>query len=186
MKRAIVIIILLGMVGWAVYDFIKDSNNTAQTEELSEGNESIEEDEVIGLEKGNVAPDFELKTLDGETVSLSDFRGEKVFLNFWATWCPPCRAEIPDMQKFHENTDVVILAVNLTDTESSKKNVPKFMEEYGITFTVLLDEDSNVANLYDIQPIPTTYLIDSTGKIQNMAFGALTYESMIEGFEMMD
>src|SRR5690625_7728587 len=105
MKRWIIVVVIVGLVGWAVYDFA--SNQMA-----------VEEDPEVGLEKGNLAPDFELETVEGETVSLSDFRGEKVLLNFWATWCPPCRAEMPDMQKFHENHEIgVILAVNLTETE---------------------------------------------------------------------
>src|SRR5690625_5188421 len=106
MKKWIIILVIVGLVGWAVYDF-------AANQEAEE-----EEDPVVGLEKGNLAPDFELETIEGETVKLSDYRGEKVMLNFWATWCPPCRAEMPDMQKFHENHDEgVILAVNLTETE---------------------------------------------------------------------
>mgnify|MGYP001432771688 FL=1 len=173
MKKGIIIAILVGLFAWAIYDFV-----IAKDEE-----EEIEAE--VGLEKGNLAPDFELQTLDGETVSLSDFRGEKVMLNFWATWCPPCRAEMPDMQKFHENTDIVILAVDLLETENSRKNVPDFVEEFGITFRVLLDEDSSVANRYKIQPIPTTFMIDSEGKVHNVAYGALNYDLMIQEYENM-
>lgn len=173
MKKGIIIAVLVGLFAWAIYDFV-----------IAQGEEEEVEAEV-GLEKGNLAPDFELQTLDGETVSLSDFRGEKVMLNFWATWCPPCRAEMPDMQKFHENTDIVILAVNLLETENSRKNVPDFVEEFGITFRVPLDEDSSVANRYKIQPIPTSFMIDSEGKVHNVAYGALNYDLMIQEYENM-
>ncbi|HEY4601323.1 MAG TPA: TlpA disulfide reductase family protein [Cerasibacillus sp.] len=201
-KKWIFVVIILGMLAWAVYDFgFKDkaSSSIKQTDVLTEENKDKKEDKndtdkeaesketmiKVGLEKGNLAPDFELETLDGEKVSLSDFRGKRVMLNFWATWCPPCRAEMPDMQKFHENKDVVILAVNLTETESSKDNVPTFVEDYGITFRVPLDEDSSVSTLYQIRPIPTTYLIDSNGMIHNVAFGAINYELMVQEFEKM-
>ncbi|MGM8213184.1 redoxin domain-containing protein [Virgibacillus sp. W0430] len=172
MKKGIIIAIIVALFAWAVYDFVIND-------------EKVAEEAEVGLEKGNLAPDFELKTLEGETVKLSDFRGERVMLNFWATWCPPCRAEMPDMQKFHEKTDVVILAVDLLETESSKSNVPAFVEEFGVTFRVLLDEDSSVANRYRIQPIPTTFMIDSEGKIQNVSFGALNYELMVQEYEKM-
>ncbi len=139
----------------------------------------------VGLEKGNLAPDFELTTLDDETVKLSDFRGERVMLNFWASWCGPCRAEMPDMQQFYEDKDVIILAVNLTDTETEMSDVTNFVDEYSLTFPILLDEETEVADLYRIQPIPTSYLIDSNGIIHNVAFGALNYELMVKEFEQM-
>ncbi|WP_343033610.1 TlpA disulfide reductase family protein [Virgibacillus ihumii] len=70
-----------------------------------------------------ILPGFQLETLEGEKVKLSDFRGNPVMLNFWATWCPPCRAEIPDMEKLHQNKDITILAVNLTKSEANIQNV---------------------------------------------------------------
>ncbi|MGM8363895.1 redoxin domain-containing protein [Virgibacillus sp. W0181] len=175
MKKGIIIAVIVGLFAWAIYDFV-----------LSDSKGEEEENVDVGLEQGNLAPDFELTTLDGETVKLSDFRGERVMLNFWATWCPPCRAEMPDMQKFHENTDVEILAVNLLETESGVDKVPEFIEEFGVTFRILLDEDSSVANRYEIQPIPTTFMIDSEGKIQNTTLGALNYELMVQEYEKMD
>lgn len=198
MKRAVLIIIIVGMFGWAIYDFVKDDSPelTQETGEESEGvgeDNKPEQDEPIemekaevGLERGQLAPDFEITTLDGDVVNLSDFRGERVLLNFWASWCGPCRAEMPDMQKFHEDTDVELLAVNLTETESNKDNITDFLDEFGITFTILLDENSKVSTIYNIKPIPTTFLINSDGTIHNKAFGALNYDQMVQESKKMD
>lgn len=141
---------------------------------------SVIAEEKVGLEIGNEAPDFELETLDGEKVKLSDYRGHPVMLNFWATWCPPCKDEIPDMQKFYEDNDVVVLAVNLTDTEMSEKTVQKFADEFGITFPVALDVDSEASLLYRINPIPTSYMINADGIIIHKQYGAMTYDMMMK------
>src|SRR5699024_4951200 len=140
----------------------------------------------VGLKKGNKAPNFELETLDGETVSLEDYLGEKIILNFWATWCPPCRTEMPDMQKFHSETGATILAVNLIETEKSEDGVREFLEEYGVTFTVLADADTRVSTLYNASALPTSYLINTKGEVHNIAIGALTYEMMVQAFDEME
>lgn len=184
MKKSIIIIILVGLLGWVGYDFLS-SDDTKNEENVSDAETVVDSDE-LGLEIGNIAPDFQLETLDGETVKLSDLRGERVMVNFWATWCPPCRAEMPDMQKFHENTDVKILAVNLIDTESSREKVPEFLDELGLTFPVLLDEGSELATEYKIVAYPTSFMIDSDGRIQFKAPGAMNYDIMIQAFEKMD
>lgn len=181
MKKAIVIVVVVAMFGWSLYEFVFSSDNTAEVED-----EADDDDVTVGIEKGNKAPDFELDTVDDEEIQLSDYLGEPVMLNFWASWCGPCRSEMPDMQKLHEKEDIKILAVNLTETESSEKNVPDFMDELDLSFTVPLDEDNDVASLYQIQPVPTSFMIDSDGIIQNTAFGALNYEQMVQGFEAMD
>ncbi|GAA0300064.1 peroxiredoxin [Gracilibacillus halotolerans] len=196
MRNAIIVIIVLGILGWVSYDFISSNNTSSENEmgnkitappatngDVSEN--AVVESEDIGLELGEIAPDFELETLDGETAKLSDFRGEKVLLNFWATWCPPCRAEMPDMQKFHEDTNVNILAVNLIETESSPQNVPEFKDELGLTFPILLDEGSELTTEYKIMAYPTSFMIDTNGRIQYKAFGAINYDIMIQEFEKM-
>src|SRR5690625_924012 len=146
MKRWIIIIVIVGMLGWTGWEFFSSNSEPEVSESELGASESVEGLEgnpeiAEGLEKGEMAPNFELEKMDGEKVKLSDFRGEKVMLNFWATWCPPCRVEVPDMQKLHENKDVTILAVNLLGQESGIDPVEEFLEDYGVTFNVLLDED---------------------------------------------
>lgn len=183
MKKGIIIVVIVAMFGWSLYEFVIKSDDSA---EVTETEKEEDDDVTVGLEQGNKAPDFELDTLDDEEIQLSDYRGEKVMLNFWASWCGPCRAEMPDMQKLHDEEDIKILAVNLTETESSDENVPNFMDELDLSFTVPLDENNEVADLYQIQPVPTSYMIDSDGLIQNEALGALNYEQMVQEFEKID
>lgn len=138
-----------------------------------------------GTEIGDKAPDFTLETLDGETLQLSDFQGERVMINFWATWCPPCKQEMPDMERFYRGHDPIILSVNLTDEEMSTEKVGQFIQELELTFPVLLDKEGEVSNLYRIQPIPVTYMVDAEGIIQFKSIGALSYEQMMKQFEQM-
>src|SRR5699024_6402313 len=184
MKKAIVILIVTGMLGWAIYDFVFASDEKIENESANDKDEIAEV--TIGLNVGNMAPDFQLQTLSGEQAKLSDYRGSRVMINFWATWCPPCRAEMPDMEKFYQEKDVEILAINLTDTESSIKQIKDFVSEYQLTFPILLDEVIEVANTYAIQPIPTSYMVDSYGIIQFKTFGPLNFEQMVQEFEKME
>ena len=124
----------------------------------------------IGLGPGKPAPDFKLKTLDGKEVSLSDYRGKVVLINFWATWCPPCREEMPLFKRVYErykNKGFEILAVS---TDTSVDPVKKFVKEYKLDFPVLLDTD-NISSLYGIQGLPTSFLIDREGKIVKVRLG---------------
>lgn len=191
MKKTILVLIVMGMFGWAVYDFVFSSNEKVTQEEerttAQKINNSgkVEESKKVGIRKGELAPDFELTTLDGETVKLSDYKGKRVMLNFWATWCPPCRAEMPDMQKFQKNKDVQVLAVNLTETEANLDTVHKFVDELNLTLTTPLDNKSAVSNEYQVMAYPTTYMIDSNGIIQSVTMGAMNYDFMVQQFEMM-
>lgn len=199
MKKVVLILVfvgVLGMVGWTVYDFVDVEDNeesddsggiiTSEPAQNENGEVNNLADDV-GLGKGEKAPDLELKTLDGEKVKLSDYEGEKVIVNFWATWCPPCREEIPDLQKLYDNYDVEILAIDLTETESSLDVVEEFVyDEFEMTFPVLLDETSEVANMYQVMAYPTSYMVDTEGYIQFLAMGAMEYEQMREELEKLD
>lgn len=133
----------------------------------------------VGTEIGMQAPDFTLKNMNDKEVNLSDYRDQKVFLNFWASWCPPCREEMPDIQKLHEEygDDVVILAVNVGENKSTAAN---FMMQNGLNFPVLLDTNKSTAQNYLVRGIPTSYFLDKDGIIKEKVVGAVSYERMLE------
>ena len=125
---------------------------------------------VIGRE----APDFTLEDLDGNSIRLNDLRGKVVFLNFWATWCPPCRAEMPDIEEIYQqykDQDVVILGI---DIQESPNKVRSFVKDGGYTWTMLLDETAVAANLYNVRAIPTSYFIDREGIIKAISIGGMS------------
>lgn len=191
MKNVIFVVIVIVMLAWTTYELISTSKEKEAREYGSATSDEIynsgafQDTSHSGIRKGDLAPDFELPTLDGEVVRLSDYRGKRVMLNFWATWCPPCRAEMPDMQKFQDNNDVQVLAVNLSETESSPNNVPQFVDELNLSLTIPLDEESSISNEYRVVAYPTTYMIDSDGRIQSIVMGAMNYDFMVQQLEMM-
>ena len=133
-----------------------------------------------GTQVGNLAPDFELQSLDGQSVSLSDLQGKPVLLNFWATWCRPCVSEMPYLQEIHDEwagKGLALLAVNIGD---SSTKVKEFMQNHNLSLPVLLDTDQDVALEYNIRAIPTTFLIDKDGIIQEMKVGAFSSKAEIE------
>lgn len=193
MKKIILAVVITLMVSWTVFDFVNSKEETANQENTANKEDTNKEDtsnqeavgsEVTGLAIGNIAPDFELTTLEGEPARLSDYRGQRVFINFWATWCPPCRAEMPDMQKLYEQTDmdIEILAVNLQESEEV---VSEFVEDFGLTFPILMDVNSDVADTYQVRAYPTSYMIDSSGRIQFIAIGAMNHDLMVQEIEKM-
>lgn len=136
----------------------------------------------VGTDIGQQAPDFTLKKLNGDDISLSDLRGKKVFLNFWATWCPPCRLEMPDITKLDkERQDVAVLAVNLRE---EKGQIAEFLMTNGYNFTVALDQKGKVGDQYLVRGIPTTYIIDEQRVIINKHTGALNYQQMLDLLEI--
>jgi peroxiredoxin len=130
------------------------------------------------IQAGDQAPNFQLETLEGETVKLSDFKGQGVFLNFWATYCPPCKEEMPYMQNQYEefkDKGVTILAI---DVGEPKVTVEKFAKRYGLTFPILLDQNQEVLNSYGVGPIPVTFLIDEDGKVVERVTASLSEEAI--------
>ncbi len=124
--------------------------------------------------------DFSLEDINGKTVNLADYRGKVVILNFWGTWCPPCRAEIPDFIKFYKNykdkgVEIIGIAVS-----SPEEDVKKMIEDYGINYTVCLS-DGKVENLYGgIRAVPTTFVIDKKGGSLTPKMGSLSESKLIE------
>ena len=128
--------------------------------------------EAIPL-KGHPAPDFTLQTLDGQPLSLSDLRGKPVVLNFWATWCPPCRAEMPELQAASEAYaagGVIVLGVNQDGTADE---VRAYQTELGLSFPVVLDSAYDAVKVYQINSLPTTFFIDRDGVIRDSVVGQM-------------
>ncbi len=124
------------------------------------------------------APDFTLKNLEGQEVSLKDLRGKLVFLNFWATWCGPCRIEKPTLEKLYQefkDKGLVILAVSI-DQGDSIQLVRSYMEEHKLSYGSLLDPENAVGKMYAVRGIPVTYLIDGEGTIIGAAMGARLWD----------
>lgn len=128
------------------------------------------------------APDFTVQDTNGNTVSFSDFKGKPVVLNFWASWCPPCKAEMPDYEKMYQqyrNKGVVFLMVNMTDgSRETTVTAKQFLKDSKYTFSAYFDVKSNAADTYGISSIPDSIFIDKNGKIAN------AYEGMIDAATM--
>jgi cytochrome c biogenesis protein CcmG/thiol:disulfide interchange protein DsbE len=130
---------------------------------------------------GFLAPDFSLNTPTGERVTLSDLRGQAVLVNLWATWCPPCRAEMPAIQKLYEeyhDSGFTVLAVNMTYQDDPFAVVP-FVQEYGLTFPLLIEETGEVAAKYELRSLPSSFFIDREGVIQEVVIGGPMSEALL-------
>ena len=143
---------------------------------------------VAALPKvGSLAPDFTMRTLDGDSVTLSDLRGRPVVLNFWASWCPPCRDEAPALRAFyadHRAHGLVVLGVNVTaqDTVEAAQN---FVVEFGLEYPIPLDEAGDVTDAYRVPGLPTTFLVDGDGIIRNVIMGPLSPADLRQGLALI-
>lgn len=161
MKKFIGILVIFSLIVLAFYNhFSKDTID-------------------VGVNPGDNAHDFQLQTLDGESVALSDYIGKPVIVNFWATWCEPCEREMPEFQRFYEDYEgeVEILAVNVRDL--NEQTVQKFVNEYGLTFPILLDSE-DVFRYYQVINLPASYFIDENGILIGSHAGELNYEMLEE------
>jgi cytochrome c biogenesis protein CcmG/thiol:disulfide interchange protein DsbE len=127
---------------------------------------------------GLPAPNFNLLSPTGESITLSDYEGQVVLVNMWATWCPPCKAELPDINAFyeaHKGEGFVVLAVN---SQEDAATVDAFIQAKGFRFPVALDSRGEVMNLYQAPGLPTTYIIDRNGAIRHIQTGAITKQQL--------
>ena len=173
------------------YSTGKDATNSGDKEN-DETNNSVSNNgssEESNKAESNKTPaiDFELKDQYGKTHKLSDYKGKVVFLNFWATWCPPCKMEMPDIQKIYEKyekqgekTEVVVLSVVAPNTQDEKdvEGIKAFLEENGYTYPVLMDDGGYTFGAYRISSLPTTFMIDKEGNVFGYVQGGLAQEAM--------
>ncbi|OCL26694.1 peroxiredoxin [Orenia metallireducens] len=183
LKMIIVILSILVVISGVMFysqGANKDSTKFIQKDfKVKEESEAKSKVDVYGLGIGDYAPEFNLDNLEGEDIHLSDYQGKYLLLNFWATWCPPCRKEMPDLNQFHQKNkdEFVVVGVNIGE---DKENVKKFMETGGYDYPILLDRDRQVAFLYRASVIPTSYFIDPEGRIQYIKRGMVTKDELEE------
>lgn len=162
MKRTVIVFLLVSLA-------VLSQAETLQQRMTSQG---------LGVAQKPIAPvDFELQNLAGEKVKLSSLKGRVVFLNFWATWCGPCRSEMPSMQRMYEKLHDEGLEILAVDLQEEKSLVERFAKELSLKFPILLDSAGAVGAQYNARAIPTTYLFDRKGFIFARAVGARAWDS---------
>lgn len=190
-KKMIGSIIAVLLIGSMIVIMVKSNLTDDPMDEYVISADYSEEDGVPGLEKGSIPPDFVLSSLSGETFRLSDLKGKKVILNFWASWCGPCKAEMPHMQKYYkkykDSDNVEIVAVNLSESEKrGQKGIEEFVDAYGLTFPIPLDKEGAVMKAYKVLIIPTTYFIGTDGKVGQMITGPMDEKRIKELVDQLD
>jgi peroxiredoxin len=137
--------------------------------------------QIPAPQQGFIAPEFELKTPTGETIRLSDLRGQAVLINLWATWCPPCRAEMQSIEKVYQeykDQGFVVLAVNMTYQDDPFSVMP-FVNEQALTFPILLDETGDMAAAYQLRSLPSSYFVGRDGVIHEVVIGGPMSEALL-------
>jgi cytochrome c biogenesis protein CcmG/thiol:disulfide interchange protein DsbE len=163
---------LIIMLAFSINTFCTDKNDNKIKSSTTE-NKVVNPDE-------NKAPDFTLKSFDGKTVKLSDYKGKVIIIDFWATWCPPCRKGIPDLisiQNDYKN-DVVIIGISL-DGEKTLKDVPGFVKSYAINYPIVYGDDKVVAAYGGIEGIPTAFVVDKKGNIVDKHVGLVPKDTYV-------
>ncbi len=165
-RLAYIFILLLGLA-WILLSADKNAASFAGT--------------TAAPQVGFLAPDFSLPTTDGQTIRLSDLRGQAVLVNLWATWCPPCRAEMPAIEKIYneyKDEGLVVLAVNMTYQDDASEILP-FVQEHGLTFPILLDESATVGRAYQLRSLPSSFFITREGIINEVVIGGPMAEALL-------
>ena len=198
MKKSLIILIAAILIGVSIYTVRTYNSSNAENQAsqessakstTSQSNSNNASTKTTGINPNIIktkAIDFKLKDLDGKELSLSSLKGKKVFLNFWATWCPPCRAEMPEIEKLYQETkdsDLVIVSVEIGEPLDAVKS---FIDENKYNFKVLLDSDQSVASKYNIASIPTSYFINVEGNIISKNVGGMNIDQMKTYIKALD
>lgn len=166
--RGLMALLLALGVAWIAYSRVPAERVTARS------------DRPPAPQAGFAAPDFTLETRDGETISLIDLRGQVILVNFWATWCPPCRAEMPAIQQVYEQYRDQGFTVLAVDVGEGDAQVAAFVDKRELTFPILMDRDARVAARYQVKAMPSTFFIDREGIIQEVTLGGPMTASFIQ------
>jgi len=192
MKKALIAaIVAVALIVFSVYTIYNSESSNSKTDSSisitnDKNNSSNQTIEVTPNNIKTKAIDFNLKDLNGNELSLSDLKGKKVFLNFWATWCPPCKAEMPEIERLYQETkdsDLVIISVEIGEPLNTVKS---FIDSNKYNFKVLIDSDQSVATKYNITSIPTSYFIDKDGNIVSKHVGGMNIDQMKAYIKTLD
>lgn len=175
------ILMVIFIAGYLTYSiFSQPANQAKQSNQEQPNQDQSTKEQPTPVDKSQVqaAPDFTLTDLDGQNISLSDFQGKNVYINFWASWCGPCKLEMPDIEKIHQDykdKDLVVLAVNIGESQDKVKT---FMNANSLSFPVLLDSQGKTAKTYKVSSIPVSLFVNKEGLIVGKQVGLMTHSQM--------
>ncbi len=187
MKRQIFLLLsglLIGLAAGVAFYFGLNQVNLPFTDTSVSNAEVSESASIYAPDKGKQAPEFTLEDLSGQQISLTDLKGKVVLLNFWATWCGPCRVEMPTLQSRHELYPENLSVLGI-DFDEPKDNVMAFAEEFGLTFTILLDPGGEIQNEYRIRGYPTSVFLDENGIVQIVHIGIMSEDQLDDYLQEM-
>ena len=184
----IIALVFVLLIGGATVLYRQLGKNIAAEQLATQSTNQSDESAAGETEQKVKAPDFTVYDLDGNEVHLSDFIGKSVVLNFWASWCSPCKMEMPDFnEKYLEiGEEVQFLIINMTDgSRETVETASAFIAEQGYSFPVFYDTDQDAAATYGVYSLPTTYFIDEEGNAIAQATGAIDEEILQQGIDMI-
>ncbi|GAC1463299.1 MAG: hypothetical protein PVSMB5_02660 [Ktedonobacteraceae bacterium] len=187
LTRGIIVTVVIGTLAIITLGLLQPAQSN-QSNPVNGAGKQTRPGMQVGLQKGDAAPNFTLTTMDGQKVSLSNYRGRPVMLNFWMINCTGCQYEMPGMQKVYAaqqtaHKDLVILAVNSVD---SARDIQQFARQRGLTYPILLDAHSATGQLYALRGTPTSYFIDRKGMIYSSSEGPIDEGALQEVVQQLD